>query len=812
VSVVLKRFQERRIEAIIDIVNDTAEKIADAPVSRARIALAQGTILLAAPTGSGKTLTIATALVRLRSGVPTYGGSRRPVVWFWFAPFGDLVDQTMAAIRNDTDLAVRDPYDDREFMTTQAGDVFVSTWQNVAISNPKSRKMRDDGEMLPSIDVFIERLRDEGFLIGTVIDEAHQNFNTALQARSFYLDVLKPDFTIMATATPNDDDLQTFMRLAGITRINRLVVSRDEVVSAGLNKAGIKAFYFKAVEQDEPLLDYDEIALRFGVDRHNRVKAALVAEGIDLVPLLLVQVENYQRSVDTARALLVSFGIQSEAIGVHTAAEPDKNLRAIAYDESKEALIFKMAVATGFDVPRAWTLVSLRSSRSMTFGLQVIGRIMRVHQRLQKRDVGRRELLEYGHVFLSNSDAQSGLRSAADEIRAIATEIRSVTDNVSVVEISGSRVALTDPDSGFAEILFPDREVPPNVETVGARGEQNAEFVGALFDLVSQAEDSLAERRQERSGKAAFEYSLRTDIAFPLQLDREVLPVEYTGLEECIARRMRVGDEVLSLILRPRGSVKMTEEDLFEGIRTEVEQRFTFSLEKVAAAAQLAFRFNDRVDPRDLKAALVQRLRNEIQKRDYEEQPDDILKRTIDIAIYRNKDLLIQACKECMSQAVEVQKADVIPGFIPSPSPLDCANKGVYAVFGPRMNDWEYRFAQDLDADSSGSILWWMRNIENARWACRIIRPNGKSFFPDFVIGIAGRKKPDNVALAEVKERIETEDSAEKTRVEHKTYGSALMVTWNSAGQRWEVVGFSEALGRNVITRPYEVNQFMLLP
>jgi hypothetical protein len=127
------------------------------------------------------------------------------------------------------------------------------------------------------------------------------------------------------------------------------------------------------------------------------------------------------------------------------------------------------------------------------------------------------------------------------------------------------------------------------------------------------------------------------------------------------------------------------------------------------------------------------------------------------------------------------------------------------------MNDWEYRFARQLDEDSTGSVLWWMRNMENARWACRIIRPNGKSFYPDFVIGIAGRKKPDSVALAEVKERIESEDSAEKTRVEHKTYGSALMVTWDAVAKRWEVVAFNEALGRNTVVRPYDVSAFTML-
>jgi type III restriction enzyme len=818
-SVVLKPFQERHRDAIVEIVDDTAQKILDAPGSRVKISNAQGCILLEAPTGSGKTLTIADALTKMRTGVPTLGYSKRRVIWFWFAPFADLVDQTIAAIRAETDLTVRDPRDDREATITQDGDVFVSTWQSVAAKDTKSRKMREDTESMPSLDTLVARLKDEGFFVGAVIDEAHQNFKTAPQALSFYLDVLKPDFTIMATATPNDADLKQFQRLAGITRVSRLSVSRQEVVDAGLNKTGVKAFYFRAAEKDEALLDYDEIAIFSGVERHNQIKESLKRQGISLTPLLLVQVENYQESVDRARATLIRAGLSPDAIGVHTAQEPDKNLRAIAYDESKEALIFKMAVATGFDAPRAWALVSLRSSRSVSFGLQVIGRIMRVHTRLQSPPHEDAALLDYGHVFLADATAQTGLQGAAEQIKAVATEIRAVTDDVSIVEVGTGRVALTDPNGGFAELLFPEPErasadpstfhLPPT--------DQPAEFAGALFDLVNQMEHDVGEMRKIEGGEAVapeaapFTYPLRKDLQFPMQLMRESMPADMTGLQECIAQRIRFDDAVINLIMRAKGTVKMTEEDLFAGLKQGVEKKFSFSLDKAEAAAQLAFRFNDSLDPRDLKRALVQRLRSELQKRGFDDQPDDILRRTIDVALYLNKNLLSDACKECLSLRVESHRADPLPGSIPSKTELAASTKGVYAVFGPRMNDWEYRFAQKVDEDPTGTVLWWIRNVENARWACRIVRPSGKFFFPDFLIGVAGRKKLDNVALAEVKERIESEDSLEKIRVDHKDYGSALMVTWDEDDKKWYVVGYNAAVDKNQLVKEFDVQDFRLL-
>jgi type III restriction enzyme len=55
----------------------------------------------------------------------------------------------------------------------------------------------------------------------------------------------------------------------------------------------------------------------------------------------------------------------------------------VAIDEQKEVLIFKVAVALGFDAPRAFTLVSMRGAKDTDFGIQVVGRILRVHSRLQ---------------------------------------------------------------------------------------------------------------------------------------------------------------------------------------------------------------------------------------------------------------------------------------------------------------------------------------------------------------------------------------------------------------------------------------------
>ncbi len=810
---VLKKFQQTLVNAIVDIANSTAEKILRAPAERSKISAAQGCILLEAPTASGKTLMITNALQVLRGGLPRTGGTHAPVIWFWFAPFADLVDQTMAAIRGTSDLTTRDPKNDREWALCRDGDIFVSTWQSVSTRNVKLRKMREDGESTPSIDTLIARLKDDGYFIGAVIDEAHHNFKKAPQALGFYLDILRPDVTIMATATPDDEDLEQFQRFAGITAVNRLSVSRNDVVKARLNKVGVNAFFFKASAEEESLLDYDEIAVLAGVERHRAIKRRLTELGLNIVPLVLVQVENLTASVDRARRLLIDAGLAPDSIAIHTADQPDKNLRALASDQTKQALIFKMAVATGFDVPRAWTLVSLRPSRSVSFGIQVIGRIMRVHPRLQIQVGEPDSLLDYGHVFLSDYEAQPGLQSAASRMKAITTEIRAVTDVVNVIEIAGRAVALTGASGSFLEMLLPPVATPSLLASNATGSSNSGEFVAALFASLADQVQPASPPPDGGDGvlgatKLPYQYALRMNLGFPLRLEREVVRAQPSELIDCIAKRIDF-EQAKKLVMRRRGTVKITVEDLFASAQLTIERKYAFSAERVAVAAQIAFRFNDSLDPRDLKLALVNRLRRDLEVEGLEEQTDEVLRKTVDLALFQNRQLLSDACRECKGRMVAVELADPMPGTIGSQHPLVSARLGAYAVFGPRMNDWETRFAQVLDNDATGSVLWWIRNAENTNWACRIVRPSGRNFFPDFVIGVHGRKKLDNIALAEVKERIETEDSAEKVRAEHKTYGSAIMVSWDQRYARWEVVDFVPALGRNQAIETFAVDKLI---
>lgn len=205
-------YQQAACDNALSIFRYALEQIEAAPdeKNRKRAAAYNGCALIQAPTGSGKTL---------MAGMIAEAFSRETkIVWFWFTPFSGLVDQASIALKKQFGgrLRVRDIQADRLTMGTQSGDVFVATWAAVAAKNENSRKLRKDGDLSLSLDALIPSLRELGFHIGVVVDEAHHTFSGATEAVRFYNEIMQPEFTLMITATPDDKDADKFKHYTGI--------------------------------------------------------------------------------------------------------------------------------------------------------------------------------------------------------------------------------------------------------------------------------------------------------------------------------------------------------------------------------------------------------------------------------------------------------------------------------------------------------------------------------------------------------------------------------------------------------------------
>lgn len=801
----LKQFQETVCAGIVaryDNVRALYAQLANAaPQALHQARRNDAALVLQAPTGSGKTVIAVEAMRRT--------SAQERVLWFWFAPFAGLVAQSRRVIADQApELSLFDLDSDRQLDTVRGGGVFVVTWASVAARSAESRLARQSGDSGLAIDAVIALAREEGLRIGCVVDEAHHGFQRAAQARAFFSEVLQPDYALLMTATPRDADMAAFERATGYTvgePADWASVSRFDAVNAGLLKQGVRMVRFIARDGDTAqLVDFEHLALRECAATHRRVRDELRALGVTLTPLMLVQVPDGKAAQEAARRHLIdALGFDESAVRVHTADEPDPDLLALAQDPTVEVLIFKMAVALGFDAPRSFTLAALRGARDVSFGVQVIGRIVRRHALLQAR-TDLPGWLDQGYVFLANSESQEGLLQAGAQINTLTTQAPELgtqtvvtvigdSTQVQVVRsgeplsllVTGGSVSVVD---AGATTGAPATQISAHdAEAVAAALQPTpfAAFAGATQALLQMPGGFAAAPQETQDGVATafalaqdtlYRYPLRADA--PKRLRGEQLPPVSVDFEAGLAAHVDFSAEVLADRLRHRVQVQRSEADLFNGSGVAedgvADIWATLSPEAVAdRAEQIRLRLPEAND-RELYQRLLDRFAAAIEASGADAPADEEERmQQLDLVLVRRPHLLRSAYK-AMRHA-QVSDIDVtLPAELASSMRLMPATRGLYGVFPPDLNTDEQAVATALDA--SPLVRWWHRNPPKTgvglyRW------DEGDGFYPDFVVCMEGRAAP-GLALLEVKGHHlwGLDSEVDKSAAVHRDYGAVFMV------------------------------------
>jgi superfamily II DNA or RNA helicase len=762
-----------------------------------RIRLADAALVLRAPTGSGKTAIACTVLLEWPAG--------ERVLWFWFAPFAGLVEQARNTLRTQApNVDVFDLESDRRLDVVRSGGVFVCTWAAVAAANAQARRARTRGDAGAALDDLIVQARAAGLRIGAVVDEAHHGFHKARQARALFTEVLAPDYALMMTATPRDRDVEAFAADTGY-RVGGpddwASVSRFDAVEAGLLKRGVRTVRFVAKDDDaRQLVDFEQLALRECAATHRRIKTLLTGAGVPLTPLMLVQVPDGKKAQhQTAEFLVDTLGFAPEAVRVHTADEPDPDLIALANDPGVEVLIFKMAVALGFDAPRAFTLAALRGARDADFGVQVIGRIVRVHALLQ----GRPELpdaLDHGYVFLANAESQEGLLDAGAQINALTTQAPELGTQ-SVFTVSGARATVQLVASGAPLALMlgpegasgmesvPDAAQAPVTEALMQAGDHLRQMQPLAESLFGAALAAAPAHSAAEAGTAdttsrilleqppqRFTYPLRESVP---ELTSEWLPEPSESYELKLADHVDFGPTVLGDRLRTRAAMQRREADIFADTRLREDERDIWaelSVAQVARHAHDLLRGIADANEREFRLRLLDRFAHAIEASGAAVPEADELEDQLDLVLVRNPRLLHDARKRVRHAELLVNAVRLTPEF-DSDLPLDRAQRNVYGVYPPDLNPGERRMAELLDRDPL--VRWWHRNPSRRPGVSVALYAwdDGDGFFPDFVVSMHQRETPGGIALLEVKgqQLWGSYKEPDKAEAVHPDYGRVFM-------------------------------------
>ncbi|MDP4030295.1 MAG: DEAD/DEAH box helicase family protein [Gallionella sp.] len=707
-------------------------------MTRALLRDAAPPCLLRAPTGSGKTFIISRVLEAVSAA--------RPTLWLWFVPFVNLVQQTEDALAANCAGLIPVMLARGRNQDARPGMVLLSTAQGVAKATGRktgyNSNADDDTRTLAE---FVARAKVQGLSIGLVVDEAHIGLDKTTEFGKF-AQWLNADFLIMATATPKDERLLEFLQQAGKSAFESFAASRDEVVNARLNKRYIEAVVYDLRQSVQTVADLKRTVLRQAWKRSQRIKKQLQIAGVPLMPLLLVQVANGDKTVEEAEQDLIKLcGVHPALIGKHSSDDPDPVLMAaIANDSSKEVLIFKQSAGTGFDAPRAFVLASTKSVNDADFAMQFIGRVMRVSRPIREAYPKPMPIppdLDTAYVYLANAEAQRGFEAAVQASSAVKNQLEGQTEKLLVRQTESGAVVYTNRETPQAPLMY-DLPLPEKTTTdtpahatvapttVGpqqslfgsspSEADDGHKLDEVLFDIDAalgaaagvpprkpDAPRTEAELLELLKGKGVRAYPRHTNIrSLPRALKREQRPQmqDMSRVSEAVATRLPIPDELKRNAVRAalnRLKEKEVHTELTQGARHEEEVLMITDRSALAREAIAILRSLPQVEDEDVRIivdVLASRLRGliveEFEHLDAEARPPEAeLKRSARDAahwvIRREAQDIAELMQGIVAEFTTLEDAAPLPDLMVFPAVLSLAasRKNIYGVMPPSEDD-----------------------------------------------------------------------------------------------------------------------------
>ncbi|MBI4836969.1 MAG: DEAD/DEAH box helicase family protein [Candidatus Portnoybacteria bacterium] len=346
------------------------------------------------PTGSGKTLMMAEFLKRLIDS--RIDGKKFSFIWIAVNKLHDQSRNSLKKYYDQFGVGLKCSYfEDLDERKIGENEILFLNWASI---NKKGNIYVRENERDNNLSNIVARTKDEGRIIILVIDESHRNAETDKSKE--LIEDISPKITIEVSATP---------QLKGVFR--GVEIELKDVKDEGMIKKEIVINPgFENFKLDRKLADKtaDEIVVEAGLRKRAELAKLYEAEGANVNPLMLIQIPDTRKGLidkkDAVVQLLGKYGITTEngRLATYLYDKDSKiNLENIEKNENEvEVMIFKQAIAVGWDCPRAAILVLFREWKSMVFSIQTIGRIMRMPEHNHYKNPE----LNLGYVYTSLSN------------------------------------------------------------------------------------------------------------------------------------------------------------------------------------------------------------------------------------------------------------------------------------------------------------------------------------------------------------------------------------------------------------------------
>ena len=407
-------FQEK---ALKDLLSKTHEAIASYRNNRI-----PQVISFSAPTGAGKTIIMTAFIESILFGYEHYF-EQTDAIFVWLSDTPELNEQSKLKINSKSDKinlnqckVISGENFDQEFLDD--GKIYFLNTQK--IGRDKNLTKKGDRRQYTIWETLKNTIREKSNRLYFIIDEAHRGMQgrDAKQATTImqkfikgsYADDLSPmPVVIGISATP-----ERFNNLVDTTdsAISKVIVPPVDVKSSGLLKDRIIVSYSEDASTNKAMAVLQAAADDWKNKRESWKEYCCKQKLDNINPIFIVQVENgIENGTDkkiTSTNLVESLRIISERTGykftegevVHTFGQTESSIMVnslkVPYEEPShiqdnkdiKIVFFKTNLSTGWDCPRAETMMSFRKAEDDTHVAQLLGRTVRtpMQMRIQTND------------------------------------------------------------------------------------------------------------------------------------------------------------------------------------------------------------------------------------------------------------------------------------------------------------------------------------------------------------------------------------------------------------------------------------------
>lgn len=384
-----KEYQVNAIEQLVKSVSELLAKDANNKVC-----------VFQSPTGSGKTVMVAKFIEEIIKELP-----ETDLCFLWVSiGKGDLHKQSKKSLERifdgfpNVNLLEEEFFGSRDYI--EQNEVVVVNWEKLyskyASGENKGEwknKVMREGEGVNFIEV-LETTREKRKNV-LIIDESH--YASDAQRTNELRQIISAEVTLEMSATPK---IQPTAQDIAKGNAKFVYVDPKDVIEEGMIKKEliINENLEKLVDDEKTSQD---IIIEAAYNKRLELKEAYTNAGSNINPLCLIQLPNAEAGVakkEVIEAFLADKGITETngKLAVWLSEEKSDSLDQISDFESEvEFLLFKQAIDTGWDCPRAHILVKLRDIQSYTFEVQTVGRILRMPEQMHYED----ENLNTGFIF-----------------------------------------------------------------------------------------------------------------------------------------------------------------------------------------------------------------------------------------------------------------------------------------------------------------------------------------------------------------------------------------------------------------------------